>query len=146
MATGPMQFGATNNAGATLANQTVLRAQNSAQATLVVRNEQAGAQPPGNGLEVVGGPVGAQATADFSNDGFGVIGEAGTGVLGIGHGSGAGVRGRSAGAGDGVSGISPQRNGVQGVSNSYNASVCLRGKHRRRLGCRRPHIRFSQRG
>jgi hypothetical protein len=42
VATGPMQFGADNNAGPNQPNQTILRAQNSDQATLEVRNEPAG--------------------------------------------------------------------------------------------------------
>lgn len=86
VATGTMQFGADNNAGPNQPNQTILRAQNSSQATLVVRNE---GPVPGNGLEVVGGPVGVAATGSLGN---------------------------------GVTGISPQRNGVQGESGSYNAS------------------------
>jgi hypothetical protein len=123
MATGPMQFGADNNAGPNQPNQTILRAQNSTQATLVVRNESAAGQPPGNGLAVVGGPIGVTATADFSTDGVGVQGVAGTGVLGIAQGtSSSGVRGRSAGSGNGVTGVSPQRNGVQGESSSQSAS------------------------
>jgi hypothetical protein len=120
MATGTMQFGADNNAGSTLPTQTTLRSQNSTQATLVVRNE---GPLQGNGLEVVGGPVGVDATADFSPDGFGVIAQGGTGVLGTSQGTGnPGVQGRSAGSGNGVTGISPQRNGVQGESSSQFAS------------------------
>jgi hypothetical protein len=42
MATGPMQFGADNNAGPNQPNLTLLRAQNSNQATFEVRNESAG--------------------------------------------------------------------------------------------------------
>jgi hypothetical protein len=61
MATGPMQFGADNNAGPNQPNQTTLRAQNSTLAALVVRNE---GPVPGNGLDVVGGPVGLKATGD----------------------------------------------------------------------------------
>ena len=123
MATGPMQFGADNNAGATLPNRTTLRAQNSTEPTLVVRNESAGPlQPPGNGLDVQGGPIGVSARADFSTDGVGVRGEAGTGVEGISQTARPGVSGRSASTGDGVRGVSPRRNGVQGESSSQFAS------------------------
>jgi hypothetical protein len=108
MATGPMQFGADNNAGPNQPNQTVLRAQNSSQATLVVRNEGPAA---GNGLEVVGGPVGVEAIADAGPDGFGIQAEGGTGILAD-----------STGSGNGVIGRSPQRNGVQGESSSPFAS------------------------
>jgi hypothetical protein len=103
-----MQFGADNNAGPNQPNQTVLRAQNSSQATLVVRNE---GPLPGDGLVVVGGPVGVNATADPGPDGFGLDADGGTGILG-----------RSTGTGNGVMGRSPQRNGVEGVSSSQVAS------------------------
>jgi hypothetical protein len=103
-----MQFGADNNAGPNQPNQTTLRAQISNQATLVVRNEGPLA---GEGLEVVGGYLGVKATADSGPDGFGVQAEAGTGILA-----------RSTGSGNGVLARSPQRNGVQGESGSYNAS------------------------
>lgn len=123
MATGPMQFGADNNAGPNQPNQTILRAQNNAQETLVVRNEPAGGLTAGSGLRVEGGPVAVRATGGLGLDlpgGIGVQGYAdGTGVIGEGQ---TGVFGNSVSNGNGVWGRSPQRNGVQGVSGSYNAS------------------------
>lgn len=122
MATGPMQFGADNNAGPNQPNKTILRAQNSNQATLEVRNEPTAALTAGNGLEVIGGPVAVRATGGQGSDrpGRGVHAVAdGTGVIGEGE---TGVFGNSVGGGNGVWGRSPQRNGVQGVSGGYNAS------------------------
>jgi hypothetical protein len=117
-----MQFGADNNAGPNQPNQTILRAQNDNQATLVVRNETAGGLTAGGGLTVVGGPFAVRATGgqDSDSPGIGVHGVAdGTGVIGEG---GTGVFGNSVSNGNGVWGRSPQANGVQGVSGSYNAS------------------------
>jgi hypothetical protein len=125
MATGPMQFGADNNAGPNQPNQTVLRAQNTTQAALVVRNHPPAptGQLPGSGLHVEGGSFGVTAAADFSQNGVGVRAAAGTGVLGIGHSPvNSGVRGRNSDGGNGVTGVSEQRNGVQGESSSQNAS------------------------
>ena len=68
MATGPMQFGADNNAGPNQPNKTILRAQNSNQATLEVRNEPTAALTAGNGLEVIGGPVAVRATGGQGSD------------------------------------------------------------------------------
>jgi hypothetical protein len=122
MAVGPMQFGADNNAGATPPNQTILRAQNDSQATLEVRNEAAGGRTAGDGLRVQGGPFAVRATGGQGSDraGVGVEGVAdGTGVRGQGE---TGVMGRSLGRGNGVSGRSPKLNGVQGLSESYDAS------------------------
>ena len=129
MATGPMQFGTNNNAGS---SQTVLRSDTD-EATLKVQNEET-TGPTGGGIEVIAGLYGVTATS-FGRDlpGIGVNGKAvsgGIGVKGEASGSGVGVRGEgdtgvvgtSVGSGDGVTGSSPQRNGVQGVSNSYNAS------------------------
>jgi len=84
MATGPAQFGADNNAGPNPPNQTVLRAQNSNQATLVVRNEPTASLTAGNGMEVIGGPVAVRATGGQGSDlpGRGVHGVAdGTGIV-----------------------------------------------------------------
>jgi hypothetical protein len=122
MATGPMQFGADNNAGPTPPNQTLLRSQNSNQATLEVRNEPAAGLTAGGGLTVHGGPFAVRATGGQGSDppGLGVHGVAdGTGVVGEGD---TGVFGNSVNRGNGVWGRSPQANGVQGVSGSYNAS------------------------
>ena len=122
MATGPMQFGAENNAGPNPPNQTTVRAQNSNQPTLVVRNETAGGLTAGGGLLVSGGPFAVRAMGgqDSDSPGIGVHGTAdGTGVIGEG---GTGVFGNSTGGGNGVWGRSPQANGVQGVSESYDAS------------------------
>jgi hypothetical protein len=122
MATGPMQFGADNNAGPNQPNQTILRAQNSNRATLEVRNEPTSALTAGGGLTVQGGPFAVRATGGQGSDlpGIGVHGVAdGTGVIGEGR---TGVFGNSVGGGNGVWGRSPQANGVQGVSGSYNAS------------------------
>jgi hypothetical protein len=122
VATGPMQFGAENNAGANPPNQTVLRAQNSNQPTLVVRNETAAGLTAGGGLIASGGPFAVRAMGgqDSDSPGIGVHGTAdGTGVIGEG---GTGVFGNSTGGGNGVWGRSPQANGVQGVSESYDAS------------------------
>jgi hypothetical protein len=122
MATGPMQFGADNNAGPNQPNQTILRAQNSNRATLEVRNEPTAALTAGGGLTVQGGPFAVRATGGQGSDlpGIGVHGVAdGTGVIGEGR---TGVFGNSVGGGNGVWGRSPQANGVQGVSGSYNAS------------------------
>jgi hypothetical protein len=108
MATGPMQFGADNNAGT---SQTVLRTQIASYApTLVVKNEDPNA---GSGIQVEAGSQGDGVTAKAGSgpDFYGVRAEGGTGVFG-----------RSNGTGDGVSGQSPQRNGVQGVSYSPYAS------------------------
>ncbi|MCU1547739.1 MAG: hypothetical protein JWO29_690 [Arthrobacter sp.] len=123
MATGPMQFGADNNAGPNQPNQTVLRAQNSNQATLEVRNDPSNLTA-GGGLTVVGGPFAVRAKGGEGLDlpgGLGVHGTAngGTGVVGEGQ---TGVFGNSVGSGNGVWGRSTQANGVQGVSGSYNAS------------------------
>jgi hypothetical protein len=122
VATGPMQFGADNNAGPNQPNQTILRAQNDNQATLVVRNEPAGGLTAGGGLTVEGGPFAVRATGGQNSDspGIGVHGVAdGTGVIGEGR---TGVFGNSVNSGNGVWGRSPQANGVQGVSGSYDAS------------------------
>jgi hypothetical protein len=122
MATGPMQYGADNNAGPNQPNRTILRAQNSNQATLDVRNESAGGLTAGGGLTVIGGPFAVRATGGQDSDlpGIGVHGIAdGTGVIGEGQ---TGVFGNSVGNGNGVWGRSTQANGVQGVSSSYNAS------------------------
>lgn len=122
MATGTMQFGADNNAGPNQPNQTVLRAQNSNQSTLEVRNEPAGGLTAGNGLTVVGGPVAVMATGGQGSDfpGRGVHGVAdGTGVMGEGA---TGVFGNSVSDGNGVWGRSPLANGVQGVTDSHDAS------------------------
>jgi hypothetical protein len=127
VATGPMQFGADNNAGSNQPTQTILRAQNNNQATLVVRNEPAAVGlTAGDGLTVEGGPVAVRATAGQSSDvsAIGVHGVAtaavnDTGVRGQG---GTGVIGNSVGSGNGVEGHSPQANGVRGESGSYNAS------------------------
>jgi hypothetical protein len=122
MATGPMQYGANNNAGPNQPNQTTLRAQNPNQATFEVRNETAGGLTAGGGLIVIGGPFAVRATGgqDSDSPGIGVHGIAdGTGVIGEGE---TGVFGNSVGNGNGVWGRSPQANGVQGVSGSYNAS------------------------
>jgi hypothetical protein len=119
---GPMQFGADNNAGPNPPTQTILRAQNPNQATFVVRNEPAGGLTAGGGLTVQGGPFAVRATGGQGSDlpGIGVHGVAdGTGVIGEGE---TGVFGNSVGGGSGVWGRSPQANGVQGVSDSYNAS------------------------
>lgn len=108
MATGPMQFGADNNAGI---SQTVLRTQTTTyDPTLVVRNEGPNA---GSGIRVEAGSQGdgVTARAGSGSDFFGVRAEGGTGVLG-----------RSTGSGNGVIGQSPQRNGVQGNSSSPFAS------------------------
>jgi hypothetical protein len=107
VATGPAQFGADNNAGPNPPNQTVLRAQNSNQATLVVRNEPAASLTAGNGMEVIGGPVAVRATGGQGSDlpGRGVHGVAdGTGIVGEGE---TGVFGNSVGNGNGVWGCSP---------------------------------------
>ena len=85
MATGQMQFGADNNAGPNQPNQTILRAQNPNQATLVVRNEPAGGLTAGGGFTVEGGPFAVRATGGQGSDlpGIGVHGVAdGTGVIG----------------------------------------------------------------
>jgi hypothetical protein len=117
MTTGPMQFGATNNAGSAAPTQTVLISENSNQATLLVRNDIVGGSlPAGNGLEVVGGPIGVMATGGVDSDspGIGVRGVAdATGVDGSGL---RGVRGRSTGDGNGVQGESSSRiaSGVYG--------------------------------
>jgi hypothetical protein len=125
MPDGQMWFGRNNNAGAAAPTQTVLRSQNNAQATLVVRNDRPRrrpAPPPGNGLEVIGGPVGVKATGghESDEDGIGVHGLTelmlGIGVLGEGTTS-AGVRGTS-GSGNGVEGESTNGNGVRGGSSS----------------------------
>ncbi len=119
MATGPMQFGADNNSGP---NTTILRAQNSNQATLDVRNEVAAGLTAGGGLTVSGGPFAVRATGGKDSDlpGIGVHGTAdGTGVVGEGD---TGVFGNSVGVGNGVWGRSSQANGVQGVSGSHDAS------------------------
>jgi hypothetical protein len=57
MATGPMQFGADNNAGF---SQTVLRSDTD-EATLKVQNEET-TGPTGGGIEVLGGLYGVTAT------------------------------------------------------------------------------------
>jgi hypothetical protein len=116
MATGPMQFGADNNAGPNQPNQTTLRAQNSNsnEATLVVKNEMAGGLTAGNGLIVEGGPYAVRATGGKDADSPGV------GVHGVADGTG--VFGENVGSGNGVTGVSPQRNGVEGESGSPNAS------------------------
>jgi hypothetical protein len=143
MAIGPMQFGADNNAGPTRPNQTILRSQNTNQETLVVRNEPAGSISGGGGLTVEGGPFAVKATGGHmrdqpgtgvhavANQGIGVhavanqgrgvhaVANGGTGVIGEGE---TGVFGNSTGTGSGVWGRSPQQNGVQGVSGSYDAS------------------------
>src|SRR6476646_9363364 len=119
MATGPMQFGADNNAGP---HRTTLRAQNPDQATLDVRNEPAAGLTAGDGLTVTGGPFAVRATGGQGSDlpGVGVHGTAdGTGVIGEAE---TGVFGNSVGSGNGVWGRSPQANGVQGVSGSHDAS------------------------
>jgi len=107
MATGPMQFGADNNA---TASQTVLRAQVPDIAALVVRNQGPTA---GNGILVEAGGAGdgVRARAASGPDFFGVIAEGGTGLLA-----------RSTGQGNGVLGFSNQRNGVEGRSSSSIAS------------------------
>jgi hypothetical protein len=136
VATGPMQFGANNNAGPNppigsvpSGTQTILRAQNPNQETLVVRNEAAGGLTAGDGLTAVGGPVAVRGLGGRDTDlpGWGVVGEAdNTGVHDIAGAPGvigqAGVIGQSVTGGHGVWGHSPQANGVQGVSNSFNAS------------------------
>lgn len=68
MAQGPMQFGADNNAGPNQPNQTILRAQNTNQETLVVRNETAGGFGAGFGLTVVGGPVAVRGLGGRDTD------------------------------------------------------------------------------
>jgi hypothetical protein len=71
---------------------------------------------------VQGGPFAVRATGGQGSDlpGIGVHGVAdGTGVIGEAE---TGVFGNSVGSGNGVWGRSPQANGVQGVSGSYNAS------------------------
>jgi hypothetical protein len=71
---------------------------------------------------VQGGPFGVKARGGQESDlpGIGVHGIAdGTGVVGEAE---TGVFGNSVGDGNGVWGRSPQANGVQGVSGSYNAS------------------------
>jgi hypothetical protein len=136
VATGPMQFGANNNAGPNppigsvpSGTQTILRAQNPNQETLVVRNETAGGLGAGFGLTVEAGPVAVRGLGGRDTDlpGWGVVGEAdNTGVHGIAGAPGvigqAGVIGQSVTGGHGVWGQSPQANGVQGVSGSNNAS------------------------
>jgi hypothetical protein len=124
VAIGPMQFGADNNAGPNQPNQTILRAQNPNQETLVVKNEPAGGLTVESGLTVEAGPVAVRATGALGLDlprGIGVYGDAhgGTGVVGEGQ---TGVFGNSVSNGHGVWGRSPQANGVQGVSGSYDAS------------------------
>src|SRR5215211_3444957 len=120
MATGPMQFGADNNAGPNQPNQTILRAQNTNQETLVVKNEPAPGLTAGSGLRVEAGPVAVWALGDIGvyaiSDGSrsfstGVRAEGPTGVFGI-----------SAGPGNGVWGQSTQSNGVYGQSSSSNAN------------------------
>jgi hypothetical protein len=135
MATGPMQFGADNDAGSPLSppfspntpTQTILRSRNRAQATLVVRNEdtpQSLTRPgvlAGNGVEVVGGPVGVLATGGLGNGGYygagvrGVANPDGWGVDGIGN--VAGVRGTS------------DRAGVLGESSGPAGGVGVWGRH-----------------
>ena len=92
MATGPMQFGADNNAGPTPPNETILRTQGLTASTLLIQNERgAVAVPgvPGRGLTVEGG---------------------------------SGVLGQSTSTGNGVEGRSRMRNGVEGYSSSVAAS------------------------
>jgi hypothetical protein len=135
VATGPMRFGEDNNAGSTPPTQTILRS-DSNEATLKVLNEET-TGPTGGGLEVVGGSFGVKATGygtDSASEGIGVngigfaIGVRGEALSTLGNGVGvrgegeSGVVGISVGSGDGVAGRSPQHNGVQGVSASYNAS------------------------
>lgn len=111
MATGPMQFGLSNNAGA---DQTTLRSTVAPDptgiptGTLLVRNE-------GTGAAVVGEQVGnsSRPAIDGSNaGGIGVSGQSETDR---------GVVGESQ-LGDGVVGVSGSRNGVQGISSSQAAS------------------------
>jgi hypothetical protein len=118
MAQGPMQFGADNNAGA---SQTVLRTQGLApQATLWIRNS-ATPDEHGPGLRVEGGNIGVRAEADFG-EGYAVDAEGAMGVRGTSHSTWAGVFGDSQDRGNGVEGRSLRSNGVQGVSDSYNAN------------------------
>jgi hypothetical protein len=116
---GPFQFGVTNNAGA---EHTALISTNAAE-TLEVRNDApAPGVTAGGGIRVVGGPFAVWAIGGQQGDtGIGVRGVAnGTGVRG--EGTATGVFGTSTGDGNGVAGLSPQLNGVQGVSRSQAAS------------------------
>jgi hypothetical protein len=122
MVTGPMQFGADNNAGP---DRTILRAQvpetpNIVTATLVVRNEGASS---GEGIVVEAGGAGdgVRATGAAGPDFSGVVARGYTGVVGRANGDGSGVFGSSP-VGNGVFGHSSQRNGVEGHSNSQIAS------------------------
>jgi hypothetical protein len=123
VATGPMQFGADNDAGFNQPTQTILRAQNPNQETLVVRNEIARGLTAGSGLLVEAGPVAVRATGGLGLDergGIGVHGYAdGTGVIGEGQ---TGVFGNSFRNGNGVWGRSQGSNGVYGWSGSSNAN------------------------
>jgi hypothetical protein len=115
MAQGPMQFGADNNAGPNQPNQTILRAQNTNQETLVVKNEPAPGLTAGSGLRVQAGPVAVWALGGIGvyaiADSTGVRAEGPTGVFGT-----------SVGPGNGVWGQSTQSNGVYGQSSSSNAN------------------------
>jgi hypothetical protein len=122
MATGPMQFGADNNAGPNQPNHTILRAQNSNQTTLEVRNEIAGGRTAGGGLSAEGGPFAVKGVGGGGSDspGIGVhgvgVGDRDTGVLGEGQ---FGVRGTSDTA-TAVWAVSQQWTGVLGDSSSHD--------------------------
>ena len=123
MATGPMQFGADNNAGFNQPTQTILRAQNPNQETLVVRNEIARGLTAGDGLTVEAGPTAVRARGGLGLDERGGVGVRayadGTGVIAEGQ---TGVFANSVSNGNGVWGRSAQSNGVYGWSGSPNAN------------------------
>jgi hypothetical protein len=140
---GQMRYGADNSSGVGPGVETILRSQNTAGPTLVVKNE-AGALPnaifAGPGLEVIGGPFGVKGTGGVDIDevtpyvgvhgiaagdyGVGVKGEGERGVEGISTRGSNGVTGTTTGLGNGVAGTTTGfGNGVKGTNTSNGNGV-----------------------
>lgn len=133
MTTGNMQYGTNNNSGSDPTTLTSAAAPDA----FAVENSAAGAPAivgtgTGEGHGVAGYSNGCQfpencyagagVYGENTAGGYGVVGEsAGIGVGGYSS-TGSGVDGQSYSGGDGVTGYSTQRNGVQGVSDSQQAS------------------------